>query len=202
MRTPKKIPPAERRLRLIHAQAHIESYAIDLSWDILLRFGSRPDLRLPLEFYFDWLKVAVDEAKHFMIWHNRLLDLGSFYGAFPTHDGLWQSAYDTKDSFLGRLAIVHLVHEAHGLDVSQRLCNKFIGGGDMKSAGFFKDIEVDEATHVKAGLRWFKYACAHPPVTTAEDTGPAEPLDPIPTFHTMVKQVSRLCSVIGLLSIE
>jgi hypothetical protein len=59
--------PVGNRLRLIHSQAHIESYAIDLSWDILLRFAGAD---VPTEFYLDWLRVANDEAKHFLIWYR------------------------------------------------------------------------------------------------------------------------------------
>ena len=43
---------------------------------------------------------------------KRLIELGSYFGALPVHNGLWESADTTKDNFLARLAIVHMVHEA------------------------------------------------------------------------------------------
>lgn len=47
------------RFRLIHSLAHIESYAIDLSWDILVRWaatGADSGVEMPEEFYADWLR--------------------------------------------------------------------------------------------------------------------------------------------------
>jgi uncharacterized ferritin-like protein (DUF455 family) len=50
--------------------------------------------------------------KHFNLLEKRLNELGSFFGALPVHNGLWESATVTKENFLSRLAIVHMVHEA------------------------------------------------------------------------------------------
>ena len=48
------------RMAMIHSLVHIESVAIDLSWDIIARY---PSNNLPKEFYDDFVKVAQDEAK-------------------------------------------------------------------------------------------------------------------------------------------
>jgi uncharacterized ferritin-like protein (DUF455 family) len=51
---------------LLHSLANIEQWAIDLSWDIICRFGSLefPDkTKLPKEFFEDFIQVACDEAK-------------------------------------------------------------------------------------------------------------------------------------------
>jgi len=40
---------------------------------------------------------------------ERLNALGADYGDLPCHQGLWDSALDTKDSLMARLAIVHMV---------------------------------------------------------------------------------------------
>ena len=66
--------------------------------------------------------MAEDEAKHFSLLKTRLEELGSYYGAHTVHAGLWESALDTQDDLLARLAIIHLVHEARGLDVSAAGC--------------------------------------------------------------------------------
>eukprot|EP00808_Paulinella_micropora_P022371 g36523.t1 len=166
---------------LVHGQAHIESYAIDLSWDMILRFALRKTREsqyvwMPRAFFADWLKVAADEAKHFLIWRNRLYDLHSCYGAFPVHDGLWESASETKHSLSARLAVVHMVHEARGLDTAPRLKQKFRGGGDQKSADFLDEIEQDELTHVACGMKWFLYCCQ------------LEGVEPVPTFHALVRK--------------
>ena len=66
---------------------------------------------MPQEFFTDFVKVARDECRHFSLLAARLKELGSFYGAFPVHDGLWDSATSTSDNLLARLAIEHCVHE-------------------------------------------------------------------------------------------
>lgn len=91
MPKPIKNDPDNNRLRLIHSLCHIESYAIDLSWDILVRFSYSPSygVTLPDEYYIDWLRIAAEEAIHFSIWNDRLIELGHKYGDLPVHDGLW-----------------------------------------------------------------------------------------------------------------
>ena len=161
---------------MIHSFAHIESYAIDLSWDIIHRYSRQGNhgVEMPNEFFGDWIKVAADEARHFCIWADRLLELGSSYGSEAVHDGLWFSAMDSKNSLLERLAVVHMVHEARGLDVTPRSISRLRAGGDAKSAELLHEIYLDEITHVAAGVKWFRYLCS------------ALNLDPIPTFHDIV----------------
>jgi len=69
--------------------------------------------------------MALDEAKHFTLLSNRLNQLGAQYGSLPIHSSLWQSATATADQLLARLAIIHLVHEARGLDVNPVTISKF-----------------------------------------------------------------------------
>ena len=73
----------------MHAIAHIELNAIDLAWDIIARFRN-PDL--PMAFYDDWVNVANDEARHFRMLTNYLNQNNAYYGDFPAHDSLWESA--------------------------------------------------------------------------------------------------------------
>lgn len=66
---------------------------------------------MPREFFTDFVKVAQDEGRHFSLLAARLEELGSFYGALPAHDGLWDSATVTSKDLLARLAVEHCVHE-------------------------------------------------------------------------------------------
>lgn len=66
---------------------------------------------MPRDFFTDFVKVAQDEGRHFTLLSARLEELGSFYGALPAHDGLWDSAMATSNDLLARLAIEHCVHE-------------------------------------------------------------------------------------------
>ncbi len=144
------------RIALLHALAHIELNAIDLAWDILARFAAPA---LPRAFYDDWVTVAEEEAKHFSLLAERLAALGSRYGALPAHDGLWQAAQDTSDDLLARLAVVPLVLEARGLDVTPAMIERLAAVGDAESAAVLKIIYRDEIGHVAIGRRWFLWAC-------------------------------------------
>lgn len=98
------------RVALLHSLAHIESWAVDLSWDIIARFGRAE--QMPRQFFDDWAIVAEDEARHFEALAMRLEEVGSRYGALPAHDGLWESATATAHSLAARLAVEHCTHEA------------------------------------------------------------------------------------------
>ena len=110
------------RIALLHALAHIELNAIDLACDIIARFCGFSDL--PKDFTRDWIRIAADEARHFTLLNSQLSNLGSTYGALPAHDGLWEAAADTAHDLLARLAIVPLVLEARGLDVTPTMAKK------------------------------------------------------------------------------
>eukprot|EP00897_Mesotaenium_endlicherianum_P004773 jgi/Mesen1/4323/ME000022S03611 len=146
------------RIALLHSLVHIESWAVDLSWDIIARFGQSENM--PRAFYDDFVKVASDEGRHFSILAARLEELGSSYGALPGHDGLWDSATETAGDLKARLAIEHCVHEARGLDVLPQTIARFRAGGDDITADLLEfTVYPEEVTHCAAGVRWFTYLC-------------------------------------------
>lgn len=143
------------KIAMLHAFAHIEFSAIDLAFDIAGRFGAN----LPPDFIDDWLSVGADEAMHFMLLERRLNTLGSHYGALVAHDGLWASAQDTSHDVLARLAIVPMVLEARGLDVSPATIQRLADMGDARSATILQRIYTDEIRHVGFGSKWFSIIC-------------------------------------------
>ncbi|MDZ3830221.1 MAG: ferritin-like domain-containing protein [Sphingopyxis sp.] len=143
------------RIAMLHALAHIEFAAIDLAVDLVGRFG---DL-FPRGFVDDWIGVAADEAMHFALLDRRLRALGSHYGALPAHAGLWEAAEATADDVLARLAIVPMVLEARGLDVTPATVERFRAVGDEASARILERIYTDEIRHVSAGTSWFGWLC-------------------------------------------
>lgn len=163
LRLPRDMPKrgrggsAQNRLALLHALAHIELNAIDLAWDILARFTATP---MPRGFTDDWVRVADDEARHFALLEARLNALGSGYGELPAHDGLWQAAQGTAHDLATRLALVPMVLEARGLDVTPDTVRRLRAVGDAKSADILQLIFEEEITHVAAGRRWFGHLCA------------------------------------------
>jgi uncharacterized ferritin-like protein (DUF455 family) len=161
------------RIALLHALAHIELNAIDLAWDIVARFADRA---LPVAFYDDWVTVAGEEAEHHALLAARLADFGSFYGALPAHHGLWEAAAATAHDLLARLAIVPLVLEARGLDVTPDMALRLERLGDGESAAILRRIYADEIGHVAVGRRWFEFLCA------------SRGLPPIATYHSLVRR--------------
>lgn len=142
------------RIAMLHALAHIEYGAIDLAFDMAGRFGAD----FPPGFIDDWFAVGADEAIHFALLDRRLRALGSSYGALPAHDGLWEAAEETAHDVIARLAVVPMVLEARGLDVTPATVERFEAAGDARSAAILNRIYRDEIRHVAAGTRWFKSA--------------------------------------------
>ena len=141
---------------LLHALAHIELNAVDLAADIIARFTAE---ELPRAFYDDWLRVADEEGKHYLLLAERLADLGFAYGDLPAHDGLWQAAEETAHDLLARLAVVPLVLEARGLDGTPTIA-KLNAVDDHDSAAALQVIYEEEIGHVAVGKRWFDHLCA------------------------------------------
>jgi uncharacterized ferritin-like protein (DUF455 family) len=163
---------AKGRIAMLHALAHIELNAIDLACDIIARFaGNQPEA-----FATDWLVVAAEEAKHFTLLTARLRDFDAAYGDLPAHDGLWQAAEATSDDVLARLAVVPMVLEARGLDVTPMMIARMTGLGDTPSAEMLGIIYRDEIGHVATGQRWFD--------RIARQRG----LDPLPAWQDLVRR--------------
>ena len=166
-RVPELLPPnrmprrgrgfSERgRLALWHSLAHIEFVAIDLALDMAGRFGGEMDR----DFVGDFLGIAADEALHFALLDRHLKTMGSFYGALPAHDGLWQAADETRHDVAARLAVVPLVLEARGLDVTPGMLLRVREAGDARGAQILQRILDDEIRHVAIGAKHFSLRCA------------------------------------------
>ena len=157
---PKEVP--RRRLgtregvcAMLHAIAHIEFNAINLSLDAAYRFQQMPEA-----YYRDWIRVAKEEAYHFSLIAGRLEQLGSHYGAFTAHGGLWQACVDTEYDVMVRMALVPRVMEARGLDVTPLIQEKLRHHGEINTARLLDIIYRDEQGHVAIGSHWFKHCCA------------------------------------------
>ena len=150
------------RKALLHAVAHIELNAIDLAADMIARFSFDPRItqKHRKRFIRDWVKVCQEEAKHFSMVRQHLQSLGSDYGEFPAHGGLWSAAIHTQHDIAARLAIAPMVLEARGLDVTPSMIEKLIQVGDNDSAAILQVIYDEEIGHVKIGTDWFHYVAA------------------------------------------
>jgi uncharacterized ferritin-like protein (DUF455 family) len=173
---PKRSTGKKGRIALLHSLAHIELNAVDMTWDLIGRFVH---VSMPRAFFDDWVQVGCEEAGHFALISERLGELGAGYGDLPAHDGLWQAAQATAGSLVARMAIVPLVLEARGLDVSPPIIASLEAAGDHESAAVLGVIYRDEKRHVAFGAKWFRHLC--------EQAG----LAPEPTFHDLVRRHFR-----------
>ncbi len=164
----------EGRAAFIHAIAHIELNAIDLAWDAVYRYRG-----LPAQFYADWVAVADDEARHFVLLRDRLRTLGVEYGDFDAHNGLWEMCEKTAHDGLARMALVPRVLEARGLDVTPGMIVKLRGLGDHATVAILDVILREEVAHVAAGSRWFRWYCAR------------DGVDPDPKFRALLTDYAR-----------
>ena len=161
------------RIALLHAVAHIELNAVDLHWDIIVRFSKT---RLPTGFFDDWVQAASEESKHFNLICDCLENLGSFYGALSAHAGMWRAAQDTKTDLLGRLAVVPMVLEARGLDVTPNMIEIFKQAKETQAVVALELIYSEEVTHVAYGSKWFNFLCGR------------DDKDPKQVFHALVRK--------------
>ncbi len=148
----------EGRVVLLHAIAHIEFNAINLALDAIWRFDG-----MPPAYYADWLRVAAEEAKHFLLLRDLLRKLGHDYGDFPAHQGLWTMCEKTKHDILARMALVPRTLEARGLDATPLIQQKLRQAGtpDALEAVAILDIILrEEVGHVAIGNHWYHWLCA------------------------------------------
>lgn len=163
-------------IALVHSLVHIELNAIDMTWDLIARFA---DTALPQRFLDEAVQVGLEEARHFVMMEQRLRELGAAYGDLPAHGGLWEAAQRTGHDLLARLAIVPLVLEARGLDVTPGMIEQVERSGHKPVAASLRIIYRDEITHVAFGTRWFKHLCSE------------RNLRPESTFQSLVRQHFR-----------
>lgn len=139
---------------LLHALAHIEMTAVNLSWDSICRYPG-----MPKSYYDDWISTATDEGQHFLLLQKQMQQLGYDYGDFVAHGELWNMAVKTGHNLMHRMAIVHRVLEARALDVVPLSIKQF---EEIKLYDAVKTLTViadDEVRHVAAGTKWFRYCC-------------------------------------------
>lgn len=76
---------------------------------------------------------------------------------------------------MGRLAIVPMVLEARGLDVTPNMIDLFQKASDIETVKVLKIIYAEEVGHVTYGTKWFSFLCGR------HNTAPKE------CFHKLVQ---------------
>lgn len=152
--TRRKMNTPEGYAAMLHAICHIEFNAVNLALDAAYRFRT-----LPAAFTADWLRVAKEEAYHFILMRKRLQAHGYDYGDFEAHGHLWDMAYKTAFDPLLRMALVPRVLEARGLDVTPGIRAKVAQKGDEATCAALDVIYRDEVGHVQTGNYWYTRLC-------------------------------------------
>lgn len=153
----KKATNDEKRIDLLHSVAHIEYSAVDIALDAAYRFRD-----MPKAYYDDWLEVAEDEIRHFLMIEKLLEEYDSFYGALPVHNGLFEALKKSSDSIVKRMALLPRYMEANGLDANPIIMKKL--ANDKTNDAIIKALQIileEEVDHVRKGDVWYKYACEH-----------------------------------------
>lgn len=165
------------RRAILHAVAHIELNAVDLHWDVIARFAHVP---MPIGFFDDWVKAADEESKHFNLVCDVLEAMDCPYGSLAAHAGMWRAAEDTAHDLMARLAVVPMVLEARGLDVTPGMIDIFRAAVDEPAAGravaALEVIYSEEVHHVAYGAKWFHFLCGR------------HDIDPKDAFHDLVRR--------------
>ena len=141
-------------IKLAHAIAHIEFNAINLALDAVYRFREMPN-----DFVSDWLKVAAEEVKHFVMLADYLRANHASYGDYAAHNGLWEMALRTDHDVMVRMALVPRVLEARGLDVTPTMIARLKSVSEDELVDILEVIHRDEIGHVQTGTRWFNHVC-------------------------------------------
>lgn len=182
----------EGRIILMHAIAHIEFNAINLALDAIWRFDD-----MPPQYYLDWLQVAGEEGKHFLLIRDWLKAQGHDYGDFPAHQGLWTMCEKTAQDVTARMALVPRTLEARGLDATPQIQAKLrqVGTPDALTAVEILDVILrEEVGHVAIGNNWYRFLCQrnnllpHSHYTALVDKYEAP--RPRPPFNTQARQAA------------
>ena len=88
---------------------------------------------------------------------------------------MWRAAEDTAEDLMGRLAVVPMVLEARGLDVTPGMIDIFQKAGDTAAVDAMQVIYAEEVHHVAYGSKWFHFLCGR------------HETDPTQAFHNLVR---------------
>ncbi len=169
----------EGKISLLHTIAHIEYSAVDLALDAALRFKG-----LPRQYYEDWLEVAEDEIRHFLMIEELLTQIGGKYGDLKVHTNLFEAMKNTQ-TLLSRMAVVPRYLEANGLEQNPKIMEKLKSNPDkfnQKILVTLNTILKEEIIHVTKGDKWFKYECAR------------QKIDPQKTYFQILEEVYPGCT--------
>ena len=105
-------------------------------------------------FYGDWLSIAADEARHFLMLEKRLKDMGFAYGDFPPMMACGKPLM-THAMTLRPPCDCAMVLEARGLDVTPGMINRFEKPVTRRLSAFWKQFTKTKNLTWQPGLNGF-----------------------------------------------
>jgi uncharacterized ferritin-like protein (DUF455 family) len=135
--------------KLLHSFANHELLAIEVMALVLLRF---PDA--PMLFQKGLIQTMRDEQKHFMLYQERLRELGFDFGYFGLNEYLW-NVCRSATSPLSFVTQMSLTFEQANLDYAVYFQKIFENLNEAKTAEILATVYRDETKHVHHGLVWF-----------------------------------------------
>ncbi|MGE0869123.1 MAG: DUF455 family protein [Kofleriaceae bacterium] len=151
-----KVPPLagmrdpSQRARILHALANHELQAIELfAWAVL----AFPDT--PIAFRRGLLAVLADEQRHLQLYQERLVALGSTFGAEPVTGHFWNKL-DHLSGPIEFVCTMALTFENANLDFASDYAAAARACGDDATAAALERVHADEIRHVHFGWVWLK----------------------------------------------
>ncbi|MSR60735.1 MAG: DUF455 family protein [Planctomycetaceae bacterium] len=139
-----------RRAVAHHIMANHELQALEVMAFVLVAFP-----QAPAEFRRGLVRIMADEQRHTRLHVDRLLELGSNFGALPVNGYFWNKAQEFQ-SLLDYLAGLPLTFEGRNLDHTLEFEAIFERVGDLRGAGIMRAIHRDEIQHVAFGVHWLR----------------------------------------------
>jgi len=148
---PTQMGSVARRAEALHFFANHELMAVELLAWALLAF---PDA--PSEYRKGTLLVLKDEQRHFILYRDRMRELGLKFGELPVNGYFWRHLLNVKNAS-EFLALLSLTFESANLDFALEYRDAFRRFGDAKSADVMEVVYRDELRHVQHGIQWMNF---------------------------------------------
>lgn len=134
----------------VHRHMSNEITSLDIAAQCLADFPDAPwELRIELA------RQCWDEARHVLVLHRRLRELGGHKGEFPISTFEWNVTC-AVENLPGRLATQNRTFEAGAMDVVGGLAQGVRDMGDAETAQILEGILADEIQHVRFANRWIR----------------------------------------------
>ena len=135
---------------LLHFFANHELLALELMALALLKF---PDA--PSAFRMGIAHTMRDEQKHLLAYIQRMKDFGLDFGEIPLNDFFWSQCASMQNP-MDYVCRMSLTFEQANLDFAAYFRDVLAEIGDQQTSTLMHQVLVDEMSHVKHGLNWFR----------------------------------------------